>query len=87
MRVLKVAQVANAAKRKSEAATAVQQPSTIVNIALPQQALVEFKLSTDKQVVEIDGRSLTTMPSHVVQAKLMAMFGLGTRVLRPGVLI
>lgn len=70
MRVLKVAQVANAAKRKTETSIIPQQPSTIVNIALPQQALVHFKLSSDKQVVEVEGRSLATMPSHVVQAKM-----------------
>lgn len=70
MKLLKVAQVANAAKRKSEVAVASTQPATIVNIALPQSALVQFKMTSDKQVIEIEGRSMNTMPSHVVQSKL-----------------
>lgn len=70
IRALKVFQVANAAKKKSESSVTPQQPSSIVNITLPQQALVEFKMTVDKQVVEVQGRSMATMPSHVLQAKL-----------------
>ena len=70
MKALKVFQVANAAKKKSEAAVNAQTPSTIVNITMPQNALVHFAMTSDKQVVEVDGRSLTTMPSHVVSQKL-----------------
>jgi transcriptional regulator with XRE-family HTH domain len=70
MKALKVFQVMNAAKKKSESSIAPQQPANIVTINLPQQALVTFQMSSDKQVIDIAGRSLTTMPSHQLQARL-----------------
>jgi len=71
MKLLKVATAANAAKRgTSRDATAGNNAGTVVNITMPQSALVEFKMTTDKQVVEIDGRSMNTMSSAKVQAAL-----------------
>ena len=71
MKVLKVFQAANAAKKKAESAL---QPQTnagaVVNILMPQQALIQFKLTADSQVVEVGARALTTMPAAQIHAKL-----------------
>lgn len=71
MKLLKVAQAANAAKRRTQG-VGMAQPATAltVNIALPQAAVVEFTMSTDRQVVDIGGRAMTTMPSKLVQERL-----------------
>lgn len=69
--VLKVYQVMNAAKRKTEpTAATIPNAGVIVNISLPQKAIVDFTLTADKQVVEVAGRSMATLPSNVVHAKL-----------------
>jgi hypothetical protein len=71
MKVLKVAQVANAARRKAEAAVVGNaQPATVVTLNLPQVTEVQFVLSTDRQVVEVAGRPLQTLSSSAVQALL-----------------
>lgn len=70
MKAAKIFQIANGAKKKAEAAVNSQPASTVVNITLPQSTIVNFKMSSDKQVVEVGGRSLVTMPSHVVNQKL-----------------
>lgn len=71
MKVLKVAQIANAAKRKAEAAAAVNaQPATVVALNLPNVQAVQIVLSTDRQVVEVAGRPLQTLPSSSVQKLL-----------------
>lgn len=69
MRALKVFQIMNAAIRRSEGIVP-DKPADVVNITLPQQMQVIINLTTDKQVVEVGGRSLATMPSHKVQARL-----------------
>lgn len=58
-------QVLNAAKRRTQngATLAQQQASTIVNIALPQVARVAMLADHNKQVIEVDGRPLITMPA------------------------
>lgn len=67
MEALKHFQVLNAARRKSDSHGGAQVPtSTIVNLNLPPAAAVQFKLTTDKQVIEIDGRSMTAMPAQQV---------------------
>lgn len=71
MELLKHFQVLNAARRKSEGAGTAQVPtSTIVQLHLPTAAAVQFKMTVDKQVVEIDGRAMTAMPAAQV-AKML----------------
>jgi transcriptional regulator with XRE-family HTH domain len=71
MKVLKVYQVMNGAKRKTEPAQQLQNTAgVIVNITLPQRAIVDFKLTSDRQVVEVAGRSMATLPSNVLHQKL-----------------
>lgn len=71
MEVLKHFQVLNAAKRQSAGATQAQTPtSTVVNLHLPAVAMVEFKLTVDRQVIEVDGRSMAAMPASRVAGML-----------------
>lgn len=57
--------VLNSAKRKTGgAADAItMSPSTIVNINLPESARVAMTMDANRQVIEVDGRPLLTMPS------------------------
>jgi hypothetical protein len=67
MEALKHFQVLNAARRKSDVHASAHVPtSTVVQLQLPQAATVQFKLTTDRQVIEIDGRSMVTMPAQRV---------------------
>lgn len=71
MKLLKIATAANAAKRRTDGSQqAASTSAPVVNITLPQSAVVEFKMTTDKQVVEIGGRSMNTMSSAHVHAAL-----------------
>jgi hypothetical protein len=70
MKVLKVAQAANTARRTAAGAIGVSQPSTVVQLTLPTAIHVEFKMSSDRQVVEVDNRPLQTMASSTVHALL-----------------
>ena len=58
-------QILNSARRRTQngASLAQQQPSTIVNIAIPQVARVSMLADHQKQVIEVDGRPLITMPA------------------------
>lgn len=68
---LKHFQVLNAAKRKSEGSAVGTTPnSTVVNLTIPAAAAVQFKMTTDKQVIEIEGRSMSTMPASAVNKML-----------------
>lgn len=67
MEALKHFQILNAARRKSDSHGNAQVPtSTVVQLNLPPSAAVQFKLTMDRQVIEIDGRSMTTMPAQQV---------------------
>lgn len=63
--------ILNAAKRKTgAAANNTGLPNTIVQLQLPEAARVSFTLSSDKQVVEIEGRSMATMPAKSLASRL-----------------
>jgi transcriptional regulator with XRE-family HTH domain len=65
--------VLNGARRRASAASAAaQQPAQTVTINLPAATHVQFVLSSDKQAVEVAGRSLTTMPARSLAARLEA---------------
>lgn len=71
MKALRIFQVANSAKRKTVEPTATGDSKGVtVVVNLPAVAMTQFKLSTDKQVVEVDGRSMTTLPSNILTRKL-----------------
>ena len=48
----------------------VNQPGTVVTLQLPAAAHLHFKVTTDQQVIEIEGRSMVPLPSHMVAAQL-----------------
>lgn len=72
MKLLKVAQAANGAKRRTgmDGSGGSAGTAPIVNITLPASAVVAFTMTTDKQVVEIAGRSMGTMSSAAVYTAL-----------------
>jgi transcriptional regulator with XRE-family HTH domain len=67
----KVFGILNAAKKRTqESAQNATAPATIVNITLPQQAAVAFTVNTEKQVVEIEGRNMATLPAKNLVQRL-----------------
>ena len=69
MRAAKVFQIANNAVRRSQGVSS-NENGPVVSITLPAAMAVGIKVTTDKQVVEIAGRSMATMSSQQVQEKL-----------------
>lgn len=71
MEALKAFDTLNSARRKTGLNHGIPQaPSQIVTISLPANAEVSFKLSADNQVIEVEGRSVATLPSSAVSALL-----------------
>lgn len=67
----RVFSILNAAKRKvGSVESAAPVGATIIQIALPEAAKVSFTLSSDRQVVEVEDRSLITMPAKNLAARL-----------------
>lgn len=68
---VRVYSVLNAAKRRTvdsaSQATAVAQT---VQLDLPEASRVRFTLTADRQVIEIEGRSMTTMPAKSLASQL-----------------
>lgn len=62
--ILRAYSVVNQAKRRGVAAPeSAQINNQIVNLQLPKHAVVQFQLSGSKELIEVDGRELTTMTS------------------------
>jgi hypothetical protein len=68
----KVYQILNSAKRKSSAVdnSSAVAVGTVVTLEISGPARVQFKLSSEKQVIDIDGRPLATMPAKSLAGKL-----------------
>jgi transcriptional regulator with XRE-family HTH domain len=68
----RVFETLNSAKRKVPEVSGINSTPTapLVQINISQQAAVAFKLSADQQVVEVDGRSMATLPSRVLANRL-----------------
>jgi len=67
----RVYSVLNAAKRRTVDSLAhAQVPAQTVILELPEASRVRFTLTSDRQVVEIEGRSMTTMPAKSLVARL-----------------
>lgn len=67
----RVYSILNAAKRRT--VDQVNQQHAVaqtVSLELPAAARVRFTLTSDKQVIEIEGRSMTTMPARNLAARL-----------------
>lgn len=72
MEVVRIFEAANSAKRKHEQTGPqnVVPTTTIVQVQLPAAALSHFKISTDRQVVEVEGRSMNTLPAKNLNEQL-----------------
>lgn len=67
----KVFSILNGAKRRAAATAETGAPTgTVVNINLPQAVAVQLQISQDRQVIEVAGRSMTTLPAKQVAAAL-----------------
>lgn len=63
--------ILNAAKRRTVDSVNQQQAvAQTVALDLPAAARVRFTLTNDKQVIEIEGRSMTTMPARNLASQL-----------------
>lgn len=63
--------VLNAAKRRTAGVnTQAAAPAQTISLDLPAAARVSFTVTPDRQVIEIQGRSLTTMPAKSLAAQL-----------------
>lgn len=72
MKVTRVFEILNRAKKASDFGVVgtTNQPGTVVTLQLPAAAHLHFKVTTDQQVIEIEGRSMVPLPSHMVAAQL-----------------
>lgn len=67
----RVYSVLNAAKRRThDSINAAQAPAQTVVLDLPQASRVALTVTHDRQVIEIAGRSMTTMPAKSLAAQL-----------------
>ncbi len=72
MDALRIYQVANAAKRKApEVTNTSDSKAPVVVINLPSVMAVQFKMSSDRQVTEINGKSMAALPSKSLNQKLL----------------
>ena len=68
---VRVYSVLNAAKRRTADSMNASAPiAQTVALELPESARVRFTITPDKQVIEIEGRSMTTMPAKSLAARL-----------------
>lgn len=71
MKALRIFQVTNSAKRKTvEPTTPADSKGVTIILNLPPAIATKYKMSQDQQVVEVDGRSMTTLPSNVLTKRL-----------------
>lgn len=77
----RIFQILNSAKRvTTDQGLPQQAPSTTVTIHIPEAARVEFTVTQEKQVVEIQGRSMAPLPASNVTQLLQARRLLQTQV-------
>lgn len=68
----RVFDVLNTAKRKTGAETGANtNGGTIVNINISQAAAVQYVKSADNQIIEMDGRSMATLPAKHLETRLL----------------
>lgn len=69
--LIRIAAMANAAKRRAtEFANGSETASVVVNLTLPQAAVIHFQMNSQAQVVEVDGRSMAPLPSKNLHQRL-----------------
>lgn len=63
--LVRVATMANAAKRRStEVAGVNDSTAPVVTLNLPQAAVVNFQMNVNSQVIAVDGRSMQALPTN-----------------------
>lgn len=70
--IMRAAAVVNAMKRRGQAAPETAHiANQVINLFLPSRAAISFQLSGQKEIIEVAGRPLITMPSAqlLVEAK------------------
>lgn len=70
MKAIAVFKVLNAAKRRHESLMNEQAAGDVVELELPEMAKVSIRMTTTKQVIEIEGRSMLPMQSQNVEKML-----------------
>lgn len=71
MDALRIFQGMNSAHKRTQESANIGVPTApLVTINMPQAGVVAFRLSSDQQVVEIDGRSTATLPSKQLLKRL-----------------
>lgn len=79
--VAKIFSILNSARRvTTDQGIPQQNPTTTVVISLPESARVDFTLTTEKQVIEIEGRSMAPLPAKNVTQLLQTRRLLDTKV-------
>lgn len=68
MEILRAFEVVDKASKGSFQRQNVQQGARIVQLVMPERAKVQFTISEQKEVVEIEGRSLAAMPATQILA-------------------
>lgn len=67
----RVYSILNSAKRRTvDSASASAVVATTVSLELPEASRVRFTLTHDRQVIEIEGRSMATMPAKSLASRL-----------------
>lgn len=70
--LIKIAALANAAKRRTaEAAGVSENAAPIVQLILPEAAAIHFQMNRESQVISVEGRSMQALPTKSL-AKLVA---------------
>ena len=64
--------VLNMARRRTSGPAQTEAPTQTLILDLPEASRVRFTVSADRQVIEIEGRSLTTMPAKTLASRLEA---------------
>lgn len=69
--LIRIATFANAAKRRAGEYTGMHESqAAVVNITLPAGASVHFQMNANSQVVEVDGRSMASLPTKHLTERL-----------------
>lgn len=81
--LIRIAQMANAAKRRTtEFANGAESASPTVQLILPPSANIVLQMNAQAQVVEVDGRSMTPLPTahlgKMIAARRQAALEAGT---------
>ncbi len=73
MDLARIFQTVNGAKKRTAELSGINttQTAPLVQINISMEAATQFKLSSDKQVVEVDGRSMATLPARALTEKLI----------------